>query len=329
MDIISQHQISSGWPASFCEQQKQAWSQFQSLAQPTRHDEMWRFSNLKNLDLDRWNLASAPVEAEVLRVRSQGVADVAAKLVFANDRLIWSEIHDLPEGVLVLPLERAARDHEALFQHYFMKHPTLLGSAKIAALHHAQLKTGAFLYVPAGVKIEKPIEFWHWTEGDHVAIFPHTLVVCEEGSSASVIDHFSSMKNEASFVAGVNDLIVKEEAHLNYIAVQNWSHETTAFHLNTTDIAKNAIVKALQLNLGGRSIRAESNSRLLEEGARSVMLSINPMDADREIDQRTFQDHLAPSATSDLLYHNALHDRSKSVFSGLIKVGKQKKFKFG
>ncbi|MCX6958080.1 MAG: Fe-S cluster assembly protein SufD [Verrucomicrobiae bacterium] len=321
MNIISEYQISLDLPAWLVQQQAHAWEQFLKLPQPTRHDEQWRFSNLKILDLARWHLASAPANVDALLARSQGSADLAAKLVFANERLISREIHDLPEGVLLLPLEEAARDHEALFQRYFMKHPALLGSAKIAALHRAQLQTGVFLYVPAGVKIEKPIELWHWSEGDHAAIFPHTLVVCEERSSASVIDHFFSMNNEASFVAGVNDLIVKADAHLKYIAVQNWSRETTAFHLNTTDVGKNAVATSLQLNLGGRYIRTESNSRLLEEGARSVMLSINPIDADGEIDQRTFQDHLAPSATSDLLYHNALDDRSRSVFSGLIKVG--------
>ena len=321
MNIVSQHQISSNLPAWLAQQQQHAWEQFLKLPQPTRHDELWRFSNLKSLDLARWYLASPPADLDALLARSRGLSDLAAKLVFANDRLISREIKNLPEGVLLLPLEEAARDHEVLFQRYFMKHPALLGSAKIAALHRAQLKTGAFLYVPAGVKIEKPIELWHWSEGDHAAVFPHTLVVCEEGSSASVIDHFFSMNNEASFVAGVNDLIVKADAHLKYIAVQNWSCETTAFHLNTTDVDKNAVATSLQLNLGGRYIRTESNSRLLEEGARSVMLSINPMDADREMDQRTFQDHLAPGATSDLLYHNALDDRSRSVFSGLIKVG--------
>ena len=321
MNIVSQHQISSNLPAWLAQQQQHAWEQFLKLPQPTRHDELWRFSNLKSLDLARWYLASPPADLDALLARSRGLSDLAAKLVFANDRLISREIKNLPEGVLLLPLEEAARDHEVLFQRYFMKHPALLGSAKIAALHRAQLKTGAFLYVPAGVKIEKPIELWHWSEGDHAAVFPHTLVVCEEGSSASVIDHFFSMNNEASFVAGVNDLIVKADAHLKYIAVQNWSRETTAFHLNTTDVGKNAVAASLQLNLGGRYIRTESNSRLLEEGARSVMLSINPMDADREMDQRTFQDHLAPGATSDLLYHNALDDHSRSVFSGLIKVG--------
>jgi Fe-S cluster assembly protein SufD len=50
------------------------------------------------------------------------------------------------------------------------------------------------------------------------------------------------------------------------------------------------------------------------------MYSINPVEGTREIDQRTLQDHVAPHATSDLLYLNALDDRARTIFAGLIKV---------
>jgi Fe-S cluster assembly protein SufD len=50
------------------------------------------------------------------------------------------------------------------------------------------------------------------------------------------------------------------------------------------------------------------------------MYSINPVEGTREIDQRTLQDHVAPHATSDLLYLTALDDKSRTIFAGLIKV---------
>jgi len=50
------------------------------------------------------------------------------------------------------------------------------------------------------------------------------------------------------------------------------------------------------------------------------MLSISVASGDQEFDQRTLQDHLQPNTTSDLLYKNALSNRARTVFSGLIKV---------
>src|SRR3974390_2535311 len=59
---------------------------------------------------------------------------------------------------------------------------------------------------------------------------------------------------------------------------------------------------------------------MVDRGARSDMLAISVARREQEFDQRTLQDHLKPDTTSDLLYKNALHDQSRTIFSGLIKV---------
>jgi hypothetical protein len=85
-------------------------------------------------------------------------------------------------------------------------------------------------------------------------------------------------------------------------------------------VDRNATCTALIADFGGGFVRGESLSRLVGEGSRSEMFSINPVEGTREIDQRTLQDHVAPHASSDLLYLNALDDKSRTIFAGLIKV---------
>jgi Fe-S cluster assembly protein SufD len=308
------------WPEWFLRNQREAWDIFESLPQPKRTDEPWRFANLKATDISGFHSAAPVPDAATLIVRSSAHMDLAAKLIFANEVLIHSEVKGLPAGVLLLPLEQAAKEHEDLFRKSFMSSEVRLGSRKFATLHRARLRTGAFVYVPKGVLVEKPIEIWHWVEGENAAIFPHTLIVLGEGASATVIDRFVSARDERSLAIAVNDLTLGKNSRLHYVGVQEWSDKATAFHLNTTEVEKDGNSTALQMNLGGAYIRGESDSHLLGEGARSVMLSINPAGGTREIDQRTFQDHFAPRATSDLLYHNALDDSSRTIFAGLIKV---------
>ena len=50
------------------------------------------------------------------------------------------------------------------------------------------------------------------------------------------------------------------------------------------------------------------------------MLAVTVARNAQEFDQRTYQDHLKPNTTSELLYKNALFDESRTIFSGLIKV---------
>jgi Fe-S cluster assembly protein SufD len=46
----------------------------------------------------------------------------------------------------------------------------------------------------------------------------------------------------------------------------------------------------------------------------------------QEFDARTLQDHISPRTASDLLYKNALDDRARTIFGGLIRVERDAHF---
>jgi len=308
------------WPEWFVAEQSAAAAEFEATPAPTRKQESWRFANIAALDLSAFAAAPAVTSEGRIITASQGLESVAAKMVFANNALVHQDAPVLPEGVLLLPLDVAAREHANLFRQYFMAQPVELGSHKYAALHKARVATGAFLYVPANVEVALPIEIFHWVEGANSSVFPHTLIVCGENSKVTVVDYFKSADGLPALACGVNDLHLEKGAKLTYIAVQDWSASTTAFQINSTHVAADASCTALTANFGGNYVRGESLSRLVGEGSRSEMFSINPVEGTREIDQRTLQDHVAPHAFSDLLYLNALDDKSRTIFAGLIKV---------
>ncbi len=300
---------------------------YDALPLPTRRDEAWRFASLKKIDLTPFGPA-APLDAaaqEALVARSRGLEKVAGRMVFANDRLASREILSetlRQQGVIWKPLEAALVDHPELFRKHFMAHGAELGSQKLAALHQAEVRSGTFLYVPRGVTIDLPIEVFHWLSGENGSTFPHTLLIAEANSKVTLVDYFLATDPQAAGLAiGVNDLYLADGAQLNYVCVQEWSRKALAFQINNTIVAGNATAKSLNLNLGGSYARTESLSKLTGEGARSDMLSVTVADGEQEFDQRTLQDHLAPGAYSDLLYKNALDDRARTIFAGLIKVG--------
>lgn len=304
----------------------EGWETFEKTPMPDRREEAWRFANIKAIDLSRVTRPRPVAEGEqaAFIARSAGLKEIAGKMVFANDELLSRETlsQDLArQGVLWMPLEQAVAEHPELFRKHFMTHGAKLGSQKFAALHKAYVKTGTFLYVPRNVEIALPIEVYHWLQGENNATFPHTLLIADENSKVTLVDYFFSADGQTpGFAAGVNDLYAGPGAQLNYACVQNWSGSTVAIQMNHTTVGRNASVKSLNLNLGGSYARTESVSQLVGEGARSDMLSVTVAQGDQEFDQRTFQDHVAPQATSDLLYKNSLDDESRTIFSGMIRV---------
>ena len=313
-------------PAWFRQQREESWREFSTLPNPTRKDQAWRFSNVDALDLSPYQFGVGPSDDEQSEIleRSTTLNGKAGRLIFANDQLV--ERDALPEslrkaGVIFQPLERALIEHEDLVRKYFMAQPAALGSAKYAALHRAQVRAGAFVYVPRAVELDAPIEIFHWLIDENTAVFPHLLLVADEMSKVTVIEHFRSFdKTAPGFACGVNDLIAGRGATVKYVCAQRWNENVTALQINATTVERDASAMSLNLHLGGSYSRFESLSRLVGEGARSDLLAVAVAHAKQEFDARTLQDHVSPHTASDLLYKNALTDRARTTFGGLIRV---------
>jgi Fe-S cluster assembly protein SufD len=324
--ILSGPVESREFPDWFREQQREAWKQFESLPSPTRKDQLWRFASVDLLDLKPFKLGNAlsDKDRDAILEQSRGLDEFAARLIFAGDQLIERDVVSeqlKKRGVIFQPLERAMVEHADLFRKHFMSQPAVLGSAKYAALHQALVSSGTFLYLPRGVEIESPIEIFHWLHGENASVFPHLLLVTDELAKVTVIEHFRSLdRQSAGFACGVNDLIAGPGAKVTYVCAQTWGENVRALQMNTTTVDHDASALSLNLHLGARYSRFESLSRLVGEGARSDLLAVAVAKNEQEFDARTLQDHVSPHTASDLLYKNALDDRARCTFGGLIRV---------
>ena len=339
-------------PQWFVEAQNEARREFADEPYPTRKDELWRFSSVKNLDgvaafsrpanpgADSLLSFEALAKGDAKTALERGFPEPAGRMVFVNDQLVSCELLDdslTDRGVLFLPLAQALELRPDLLQEHFMAQPARLGSKKFAALHKASVRAGTVLYLPPSLAVDAPFEVFHIVTGENLALFPHTLIIADKESEVTFLDHFVSLDSSHAersgqagpngerqtgrgFACGVNDLVLRPGSKLNYISVQNWSRQFVSVQVNSTVADEQSSAVNLSLNFGGRYSRLESISRLAGAGSRSDMLAVSIAGADQEFDQRTLQDHLQPNTTSDLLYKNALSNNARTVFSGLIKV---------
>jgi Fe-S cluster assembly protein SufD len=313
-------------PAWLAERRAAGRDLFDSLPMPTARDEAWRFASAGTLAIDGFEPAPPPPPAtlEALVERSGLVSERAGGLVFVDDHPARFEPVDdelAAKGVVYLPLEEALEKHPELLEQYFLQEATELGSRKFQGLHASLVRAGSVLYVPRGVKIAKPFVNYHWTSAERSAVFPHTLVVAEDNASVAVVDIFFSEteENEALCVADAN-LHAGAGANIFRKVVQDWNEKTVSFQLDSTVAGRDADIKNLAVNIGAGRARYENQIRIEGAGAHVKMYSLTVAEEHQEFDQRTLQVHDAPNATSDLLYKNALLDRSRTIFSGLIKV---------
>jgi len=319
-------QVSANEPAWLAERRQAGLEQFKTLPMPTARDEAWRFASVGRLSIDDFDPAE-PADPAVLRgfvERSTLVSERAGRCVFVDDAQAAFEGIDeelAAKGVVYLPVAEAIEKHPELMERHFLKESTELGSKKFFGLHASAVRAGTVLFVPKGVEIEKPLVNYYWTRSARSAVFPHTLVVAEDHAKVAVVDlFFSDTDDNAALNVAVGNLHAGNGAQVFRKVVQDWNEKTVSFQLDTTVAGRDAQVQNLAVNIGAERARYESQTRIEGPGADVKMYSLTVAEESQEFDQRTYQIHNAPNAVSDLLYKNALLDKSRTIFSGLIQV---------
>ena len=243
----------------------------------------------------------------------------AGLVVVRNGRVVHHELDDrlAAKGVVVCGLatcdETTSRRCSARAR---TRHPT-----RSPSLHDAFLAGGAFLRVPAGVVVEKPIVVLHWSDGDGLASFPHTLVVAEESSEVTVLDRFGSP--DPGGQAPRRRRRRADRRRQRPRAVPLGAGARPAHVADRTAACarrRDASLRSSAVALGGDYARLRSESLLTGEGAESDLLAVYFGDHEQMLDFRTLQDHDAPHTRSDLLFKGAVEDEARSVYSGLIRL---------
>ncbi|SFK46152.1 Fe-S cluster assembly protein SufB [Lachnospiraceae bacterium KH1T2] len=150
-----------------------------------------------------------------------------------DSELVYHNVKEevLRQGVVYTDMESALRDYEELVRSHFMK-LVPPSDHKFAALHGAVWSGGSFVYVPAGVKVEIPLQSYFRLNAPGAGQFEHTLIIVEEGADLHFIEGCSAPKyNVANLHAGCVELFVGKNARLRYSTIENWSKNM--YNLNT------------------------------------------------------------------------------------------------
>jgi len=292
------------------------------LTWPTAGEEIWRYSRVDAFDLDRFT----PVPAEELGAPGDEPAPggglLAAEagersglVVVRNGRVVHHELDPALEvkGVQVCGLATgAARGVEQ-----WLGRGSDASPDAFTTLHDAFLAGGAFIDVPAGVVVERPIVVLHWSVGAGQASFPHTLVVAGDDSEVAVVDRYASTGGD-HLVDAVVELMVGERARVRYLSVQEHGPHTWQVALQRAHVGAGATLRSSAVALGGDYARLRSEARLEGRGAESDQLAVYFGDGTQMHDFRTLQDHAAPETHSTLLFKGAVEDEAHSVYSGLV-----------
>jgi len=291
---------------------------FESMSLPdTKRQEDWRQVDLKGLDLD----AYAPFRQPNGAAPAESLEDVSGVLrQRGTSAAVGSLEPDLKrQGVIMMPLGQAAREHRDLVERYLFS-SLRPDRDKFSALHAAMF-SGTFVYVPDAVTVPHPLVSQYWSAGSGAAVLPHSLVIAGKGSRFQYVDEFlSADPEEATLASGSSEVFLDEAAQVGYVALQRWSQNAWQFANQRFQLGRDAQLRAVDVALGGRFSRLRVEAILEGPGSSADLRGLFFGTGEQAFDFRTLQDHIGPHTTSDLLFKGALRDRAKSVYVGVVRV---------
>jgi Fe-S cluster assembly protein SufD len=247
----------------------------------------------------------------------------AGRIVIANDRLVYHELDPslAEKGVIFTSLSQAATQYPNLMQKYLGSEAVPPSNSKFAALNSALWRDGVFLYLPKEVEVEQPFQAALILEGEGSAIFPRTLIVGEALSKATYIEEaISHGQHGQALNTGVVEIYAQAGAQVRYVDVQRWGEDVYNFNVKRSVGRNDSTVIWETGQLGGRLTKSYYDSLLPGNGATTEFNGIYFMQGKQHLDIDSLLHHIGVATSGDLLLHGAVKEKSRSVFTGLIKI---------
>ncbi len=243
-------------------------------------------------------------------------AQYESEVVYQNMQEQWEE-----KGVVFMNMDEAVQEHPELVKEYFMTQCVPPSDNKFAALHGAVWSGGSFVYVPEGVTVEMPVQAYFRMNSEGMGQFEHTLIIAEEGAEVHYIEGCSAPQYAThSLHAGGVEVFVKEDAHVQYSTVQNWSRNTYNLNTKRAIVDEGGRMEWVSGSMGSDVTMLYPSSILRGRGASDNHITIAFAGEGQDIDTGAKVYHNAPNTKSTIESKSISKDGGRTNYRGLVHI---------
>ena len=245
----------------------------------------------------------------------------------ASGRQYESEVvyHSLREdlqkkGVIFVDTDTALREHPDLVREYFGT-VIPIHDNKFAALNTAVWSGGSFVYIPAGVKVDIPLQAYFRINAENMGQFERTLIIVEEGAQVHYVEGCTApMYSTESLHSAVVEIIVKKGGRCRYTTIQNWANNIYNLVTKRAVAHEDALMEWVDGNLGSRLTMKYPAVYMMGKGARGEILSIAFAGKGQHQDAGGKVVHAAPYTSSRIISKSISKNGGRASYRGLLKV---------
>jgi Fe-S cluster assembly scaffold protein SufB len=255
--------------------------------------------------------------------KETGILQIGAETsrVFIKDSLAR-------QGVIVTGIKDAISKHADLVKAQIESNPLDMQEDKFLSLEAAAFQSGVFVYIPRNVIVEEPIRIITSLADDGTSLVSRNMLVADSGAKATVVQELYAPGAGSDIQQGYFELIetsVKPNAHLEAVTLQAMGADTVAVSNRKAFVERDAKMSWYVGLFGGLLSRYKTDSIMKGAGAAAedveMIFGIN----NQSFDISSNLIHNGQHSRGKVQVKSVLKDTSKSLFKGMIKIGKDGK----
>ena len=230
------------------------------------------------------------------------------------------EVED--KGVIFLDTDSALKKCPELFKKYFN---TVVPYAdnKFSALNGAVWSGGSFIYIPKGVKLDKPLQSYFRINNEKSGQFERTLIIVDEGADVHYVEGCTAPTySKESLHAAVVEIVILKGGKCRYSTVQNWSNNIVNLVTKRAMCFENAQMEWIDGNIGSQVNMKYPACVLVGEGAKGTCISIAVASKGQFQDAGARMIHLAPNTNSTIISKSIVRGGGVANYRGKVLHGK-------
>ena len=300
---------------------KEALASFAETGLPTQRLEDWKYTSVGAIEKSRF-VAAAPTRNGVSMAQIEALSlPEAHLLVFVNGccQPQFSRLESLPTGVAIGSLADAMASDVGHLEDLLIRRENDYASGFVA-LNAAFMADGAYIHLAPGAAAELPILLVFIASEPNLAIHPRNVIFAEEGSRASIIEHYVGPEGASSFTNAVTQVVVGRGAQIEHHRLQQESLK--AYHIAAVSVDQQRASRftSNSFALGGALARVDIDVGLNSEGAECALNGLYMTGGRQHVDHHTRIDHAQPRGVSRQLYKGVLDGAARAVFNGKVIV---------
>ena len=224
------------------------------------------------------------------------------------------------KGVIFMSTDMALKFYPELFKKYFGT-VVPVNDNKFSALNSAVWSGGSFIYVPKGVKLEKPLQSYFRINNEKTGQFERTLIIVDEGADVHYVEGCTApIYSNESLHAAVVEIIVCKNASCRYSTIQNWSNNIVNLVTKRAAVYENGKMEWIDGNIGSQTNMKYPACILKERGAKGVCISVAYASKGQYQDAGARMIHDAPETTSQIISKSIVKNGGVCNYRGTVRI---------